>query len=62
MTEYKDILWNKGSVWLDYIDDWNRLNQFEMFEEQENDVVLNENSVDRKPCMNRESNSNELTI
>ena len=46
MTEYKDILWNKGSVWLDYIDDWNRLNQFEMFEEQENDVVLNENSVE----------------
>ena len=25
-------------------------------------VVLNENSVERKPCINRESKSNELTI
>ena len=33
-----------------------------MFEEQENNVVLNENSVDRKPCINRESKSNELII
>ena len=33
-----------------------------MFEEQENNVVMNENSVDRKPCINRESKSNELTI
>ena len=28
----------------------------------ENNVVLNENSVERKPCTNRESKSNELTI
>ena len=28
----------------------------------ENNVVLNENSVERKPCINRESKSNELTI
>ena len=33
-----------------------------MFEEQENNVVLNENSVDRKPCINREIKSDELTI
>ena len=39
-----------------------RLNQFGMFEEQENNVVLNENSVERKPCINRESKSDELTI
>ena len=31
-----------------------------MFEEQENNVVLNENSVDIKPCINRESKSDEL--
>ena len=62
LTEYRDSLWNKSSVWLDYIEDWNRLNQFEIFEEQENNVVLNENSVDRKPCINRESKSDELTI
>ena len=28
----------------------------------ENNVVLNENSVERKPCINIESKSNELTI
>ena len=33
-----------------------------MFEEQENNVVLNEKNVDRKPYINRESKSNELTI
>ena len=33
-----------------------------MFEEQENDVVLNENSVEGKPCINRESKSDGLTI
>ena len=26
----KDILWNKGSVWLDYIEFMTQLNQFEM--------------------------------
>ena len=31
-----------------------------MFEEQENNVVLNENSVERKICINRESKSDEL--
>ena len=39
-----------------------RLNQFGMFEEQENNVVLNENSVEGKPFINIESKSNELTI
>ena len=46
-----------------------RLNQFVMFGEHENylfqnenNVVLNENSVERKPCINRESKSLELTI
>ena len=33
-----------------------------MFEEQENNIVLNENSVEIKPCINIESKSNELTI
>ena len=43
-----------------------RLNQFEMFEEHEtvykdeNNVVLVENSVEWKPCINRESKSLEL--
>ena len=33
-----------------------------MFEEKENNVVLNENSVDRKPCIHREIKSDDLTI
>ena len=33
-----------------------------MFEEHENSVVLNENSVDGKPGINRESKILELTI
>ena len=46
-----------------------RLNQFEMFVEhwklsvlKENNVVLNENSVEGKKCIDRESKSLELTI
>ena len=34
LIEYKDSLRNKSSVWLDQIEDWARLNQFRMFEEQ----------------------------
>ena len=30
--------------------------------QNENNVVLNENSVEGKPCINRESKSLELTI
>ena len=33
-----------------------------MFKKHENNYVLNENSVEGKPCINRESKSNELTI
>ena len=33
-----------------------------MSEEHENIVVMNENSVYSKPCINRESKSDELTI
>ena len=50
---------NKTSEWLDYIEFSTRLNQFEMFEEHEtvypdeNNVVLDENSVEIKPCIDR---------
>ena len=54
LTEYTDSLWNKRYRTI--------LNQFGMFEEHENNVVLNENSVEGKPCINRESNSNEIII
>ena len=46
-----------------------RLNQFEISEDHENcmfqnenNVILNENSVEVKPCINRESKSLELAI
>ena len=45
-----------------------QLNQFEIFEEHENclsrwkNVVLDENSVEWKPCINIESKSLELII
>ena len=65
----QDSLQKNSSVWLDYIEFRNRLNKFEMFGEHENclfqnenNVVLNENSVEGKPCINRESKSLELTI
>ena len=56
----QDILRNKSSVLLDYIEFSTRLNQFENFGEHENylfhnenNVVLNEKSVEGKPCINR---------
>ena len=50
--------------------DWvgTQINQFEFFGkmktvyQDENNVVLDEKSVERKPCINRESKSLELTI
>ena len=62
LTKYKGGLWNKSSVLLDQIEFRTRLNQFGMFEEHEKNVVLNENSVEGKPCINRESKSDEITI
>ena len=62
MTKYKDSLWKKSSLQLDKIDFRTRLNKFEIFEEHENNVVLDENSVEGKPCINRESKILELTI
>ena len=51
---------------LDWVGIW--LNQFEMCEnmktvyQDENNVVLVENSVEQKPCINRECKSLKLTI
>ena len=50
---------------LDWVGNWP--NQFEMFGEhetvyQDGKIVLDENSVERKPCINRESKILELTI
>ena len=54
---------------LDWVELRNRLNQFEMFVEhwklsilEENYIVLNEDSVEVKPCINREIKSLDLTI
>ena len=50
---------NKSSLWLDYIELRTRHNQSECLENMktvypdENNIVLNENNVDIKPCINR---------
>ena len=59
---------NKSSEWLDYIElgfysislEW--LKNMKTVYHDENNVVLVENSVEWKPCINRESKSLELTI
>ena len=59
---------NKSSEWLDYIElglDSISLKCFKNMEniyQGENNVVLDENSVEWKPCINRESKNLELTI
>ena len=53
----QDSMWNKSSVWLDYIEFRTRLNQLEFSKnmktvyQDENNVVLNENSVEGKKTM-----------
>ena len=53
----QDSLWNKSSVWLDYIEFRTRLNQFECSKSMktvypdENNVVMNEDSVEGKKTM-----------
>ena len=65
----QDSLKKKSYVWLDYIEFRTRLNQFEMFVEHESCLfqneqndVMNENSVEGKPCINMESKRLEITI
>ena len=50
LIEYKDSLCNKSSLWLYYIEDWTRIDQFEIFEEQEKmlfwmETVFKENHI-----------------
>ena len=64
----QDSIWNKSSVWLDYTEFRTRLNQFECSKNMktvypdENNVVLDENSVEWKPCINRESKGLDIKI
>ena len=59
---------NKSSEWLDYIElgfdpiSLKCLKNIKTVYQDENNVVLVENSVEWKPCINRESKSLELTI
>ena len=59
---------NKSSEWLDYIElglssiSLKYLENMKTVNQDENNVVLDENSVEWKSCINRESNSLELTI
>ena len=59
---------NKSSEWLDYIElgfesiSLKCLKNMKTVYQDENNVVLDENSVEWKPCINRESKILELTI
>ena len=64
----QDSLKNKSSEWLDQIElgldsvSLKCLENMNTVYQDENNVVLDENSVEWKPCVNRESKSLELTI
>ena len=59
---------NKSSEWLDYIElgfnliSLKCLKNMKTVYQDEINAVLDENSVEWKPCINRESKSLELTI
>ena len=59
---------NKSSEWLDYIElgfdsiSLKYVKNMKTVYQDENNIVLDENSVEWKPCINRESKSLELTI
>ena len=59
---------NKSSEWLDYIElgfdsiSLKCLKNTKTVYQDENSIVLDDNSVEWKPCINRESKSLELTI
>ena len=68
MIEYRIVIRNKSSEWLDYIElvfdsiSLKCLKNMKTVYQDENNVVLDENSVEWKPCINREIKSLELTI
>ena len=68
MIEYRIVLRNKSSEWLDYIElvfdsiILEHLKNIKTVYHDENNVVLDENIVEWKPCIDRESKSLELTI
>ena len=68
MIEYRIVMRNKSSEWLDYIElglDSISLKCFKNMKtvyQDEKNVVLDENSVKWKPCINRESKSLDITI
>ena len=65
---YRIVMKNKSSEWLDYIElvfdsiSLKFLKNMKTVYQDENNVVLVENSVELKPCINRESKSLDLTI
>ena len=68
LIDYRIVMRNKSSEWLYYIElglnsiSSKCLENMKTVYQDENNVVLDENSVEWKPCINRESKSNELTI
>ena len=68
LIEYRIVLKNESSEWLDYIElgfnsiSLKCLKNIKTVYQDENNLVLVENSVEWKTCINRESKSLELTI
>ena len=65
---YRIVMKNKSSEWIDYIDlgfdsiSLKCLKHMKTVYQDENNIVLVENSVEWKPCINRECKSLKLTI
>ena len=68
MIEYRIVMRNKSYEWLEYIDlgfdsiSLKCLKNMKTVYQDENNVVLVENGVEWKPCINRECKILELTI
>ena len=68
LIEYRIVMRNKSSEWLDYIElkfdsiSLKCLENMKTVYQDEKNLVLDEKSVEWKPCINRESKSLEITI
>ena len=68
LIEYRIVIRNKSSELIDYIElgfdsiSLKCLENMKTFYQDENNVIIDENSVEWKTCINRESKSLELTI
>ena len=68
VIEYRIVMRNKSSEWLNYIElgfdsiSLKCLKNMQTVYQDENNLVIDKNCVEWKPCINRESKSLEITI